>query len=56
MNKCTINVFFSEEDEGYIAEIPQLPLCSAFGKTEQEVIVEVLKVKEAMLEVNEESK
>jgi predicted RNase H-like HicB family nuclease len=26
-----INIFHSEEDEGYIADIPDLAYCSAFG-------------------------
>jgi predicted RNase H-like HicB family nuclease len=26
-----INVFYSEEDGGYIADVPDLEACSAFG-------------------------
>jgi predicted RNase H-like HicB family nuclease len=26
-----IKTFYSEEDGGYIADIPDLPLCAAFG-------------------------
>ena len=33
-----INIFFSEEDGGYIADIPDLESCSAFGKTPQEAL------------------
>ena len=29
-------IFFSEEDEGFIAEAPDLPGCSAWGATEAE--------------------
>jgi predicted RNase H-like HicB family nuclease len=36
-----IKVFYSEEDEGFIAVIPDLPGCSAFGETEEEAIKEV---------------
>ncbi len=30
MKDYHINVFFSEEDEGWIADIPDLKCCSAF--------------------------
>jgi predicted RNase H-like HicB family nuclease len=43
-------VFYSEEDEGYIADIPDLRHCSAFGNTPEEALREVLKAKEAWLE------
>ena len=44
-----INVFYSEEDEGYIADIPDLKSCSAFGTTPEEALREVLIAKEAWL-------
>jgi predicted RNase H-like HicB family nuclease len=33
-----IEIFYSEEDEGYIAIVPELPGCSAFGNTEEEAL------------------
>ena len=39
--KYTIEIFYSEEDEGYIAVVSELPGCSAFGKTLEEVLKEV---------------
>lgn len=45
-----INIFYSKEDDGYIADIPDLKYCSAFGSTEEEALREVLKAKEAWLE------
>ncbi len=45
-----INIFFSEEDEGYIADIPDLPGCSAYGKTPEEALKELTLVKTAWLE------
>ncbi len=33
MKDYHINIFYSEEDEGYIADIPDLKYCSAFGDT-----------------------
>ncbi len=49
MKDYHINIFFSDEDAGYIADIPDLRHCSAFGTTPQETLAEVLKVKEAWL-------
>lgn len=50
MQDYHINIFFSEEDEGYIADIPDLAHCSAFGTTPDEALQEVLKAKEAWLD------
>ncbi len=41
MYKYAIEIFYSEEDEGYISVIPELPGCSAFGETEEEALEEV---------------
>ncbi|MEH2435597.1 MAG: type II toxin-antitoxin system HicB family antitoxin [Nostoc sp.] len=45
-----IYIFYSEEDDRYIADIPDLKYCSAFGSTEEEALREVLKAKEAWLD------
>jgi predicted RNase H-like HicB family nuclease len=50
MRDYHINIFYSDEDEGYIADIPDLPHCSAFGPTPDEALQEVLKAKTAWLE------
>ncbi len=44
-----IKVFYSEEDEGFIAIIPDLPGCSAFGETEEEAIKQVKIAQELWL-------
>ena len=49
MKDYHINVFYSEEDEGYIADIPDLKNYSAFGESPEEALREVLKAKEAWL-------
>ena len=36
-----IEIFYSEEDEGFIAIVPELPGCSAFGETEERALKEV---------------
>lgn len=50
MNKYSINIFYSEEDEGYIANIPALEFCSAFGETPAEALAEVEKAREAWID------
>lgn len=54
MKDYHVNVFFSEEDEGYIADIPDLEQCSAFGTTPEEALREVLEAKKAWLEAARE--
>jgi len=50
MSDYHINIFYSEEDGGYIADIPDLESCSAFGNTPEEALAEVEKAKAAWLE------
>ena len=50
MKDYHINIFYSEEDGGYIADIPDLPDCSAFGNSPAEALAEVQLAKEAWLE------
>lgn len=44
-----INVFYSKDNGGYIADIPDLKFCSAFGETPGEALQEVLRAKDAWL-------
>ena len=39
MSKYEIIIYWSEEDESFIAEIPELPGCMADGKTYAEVLI-----------------
>jgi predicted RNase H-like HicB family nuclease len=50
MSDYHINIFYSEEDSGYIADIPDLEACSAFGNTPEKALAEVEQAKEAWLE------
>lgn len=50
MKDYHINIFWSEEDGGYIADIPDLEACSAFGRTPEEALREVELAKAAWLE------
>jgi len=45
-----INIFYSDEDGGYIADIPDLESCSAFGATPEEALAEVRIAKESWIE------
>ena len=38
MTDYHINVFYSEDDGGYIADIPDLEACSAYGTTPHEAL------------------
>jgi predicted RNase H-like HicB family nuclease len=49
MSDYHINIFYSAEDECYVADIPDLQSCSAFGATAEEALREVLVAKEAWL-------
>jgi predicted RNase H-like HicB family nuclease len=51
MKDYHINIFYSEEDEGYIADIPDLAHCSAFGETPEEALAQALIAKKIWLDV-----
>ncbi len=51
MHDYPINVSYSEEDGGYIADVPGFPYCSAFGDTRQEALAELELAMEAWLGV-----
>lgn len=49
MSDYHINIFYSDEDGGYIADIPDLESCSAFGETPEEALAEVEKARDAWI-------
>ncbi len=49
MSDYHINLFYSDEDGGYIADIPDLDACSAFGSTPEQALAEVEIAKDAWL-------
>jgi len=49
MKDYHINIFYSELDGGYIADIPDLAHCSAFGDTPEDALKEVQIAKQAWL-------
>ena len=55
MSDYHINIFYSAEDGGYIADIPDLESCSAFGGTPEKALAELERAKVAWLEAARES-
>ena len=55
MSDYHINLFYSEEDGGYIADIPDLSCCFAFGATPEEALAQVLIAKTAWIEAVREA-
>jgi predicted RNase H-like HicB family nuclease len=55
MSDYHINLFYSDEDDGYIADIPDLDACSAFGSSPEEALAEVETAKEAWLSAAREA-
>ncbi|MEG4234112.1 type II toxin-antitoxin system HicB family antitoxin [Microcoleus sp. Pol11C3] len=50
MKDDRINIFYSNQDEGYIADIPDLKYCCAFGETPESALQKVQIAKTAWLE------
>jgi predicted RNase H-like HicB family nuclease len=50
MTDYHITIFYSDEDGGYIADIPDLEFCSAFGATPEEALAEVKKARDLWIE------
>lgn len=50
MRDYFINIFYSEEDGGYIADIPDLEFCSAFGNSPEEALAQLEIAKRLWIE------
>ncbi len=50
MKNFHINIFYSQEGEGYIADIPDQRFCSAFGSTPGEAPAELDEAKATWIE------
>ncbi len=50
-----INVFWSDEDSAWVADVPDLVYCSAVGDTPHEAVAEVEGAIEAWLEAAQSS-
>jgi predicted RNase H-like HicB family nuclease len=49
-SKYRVEIFWSDEDGGYIANVPDLRYCSAFGESYEEALREVLVAMELHLD------
>jgi predicted RNase H-like HicB family nuclease len=49
MNHYHINVFYSKEDNCYLADVPDLRFCTADGRTPEEALQNVLVAKREWL-------
>lgn len=54
MKDYHINVFYSANDNAYVADIPDFEMCSAFGTTPQEALEQVLIARDAIIAVMRE--
>ena len=54
MKDYHINIFYSEEDAAYIADIPDFEMCSAHGETPSEALEQVLIARDAIIETMKE--
>ena len=50
MNKYEIIIYWSADDNAYIAEVPELAGCMADGKTYQEALTNVQQIMEEWIE------
>lgn len=41
--KYTVEVIWSDEDESYVADVPELPYCMAHGETYEEAMREIVE-------------
>lgn len=55
MKDYHVNIFYSDEDGGYIADIPDLEYCSAFGVTAVDALREVELARAAWIEAAKEA-
>jgi predicted RNase H-like HicB family nuclease len=55
MSNYRIEVFWSDEDQTWIADVPDLPFCTAHGPTPHEAVAEVEMAAAAWLEAAHET-
>jgi predicted RNase H-like HicB family nuclease len=54
MTEYAISIFYDEDDRDFIAVVPDLKGCSAFGDTAEDALREVMIAKELWLEAARE--
>jgi predicted RNase H-like HicB family nuclease len=53
MPKYEIIIYWSQEDQAFVAEVPELPGCAADGKTQREALANVQVVIKEWIETAE---
>ncbi|MDT8422027.1 MAG: type II toxin-antitoxin system HicB family antitoxin [Desulfuromonadales bacterium] len=54
MNKYEIIIYWSMEDQAFVAEVPELPGCLAHGPTYEEALVQIQSAMELWIETARE--
>jgi excisionase family DNA binding protein len=54
LNKYEIVIYWSDEDEAYLAEVPELPGCMADGRTRQEAVANAETIMQEWVETAHE--
>lgn len=54
MNKYSINVQWSDEDECFVALVPEFPTLSAFGETQEEALAEAKVALQGFIDIYKE--
>jgi predicted RNase H-like HicB family nuclease len=55
MNKYEIIIFWSEEDQSYVADVPELPGCMAHGASYEQALKNIEEAMELWIETTIES-
>jgi predicted RNase H-like HicB family nuclease len=50
MTKYEIIIYWSEDDEAFVAEVPELPGCMAHGSTQEEALSQIQEAMDLWLE------
>ena len=54
MNRYEIIIFWSKEDDAYIADVPELPGCMAHGATQEEALASAKDAMDLWIETAKE--
>ncbi len=54
MHKYEIIIFWSNEDDAFVAEVPELPGCMAHGPTQDEALVNIREAMDLWIETSKE--
>ena len=54
MNKYEIIMYWSDEDDAFVAEVPELPGCAAHGSTQEEALRNVNEAIQLWIETAKE--